>query len=610
MEFAKLRDTVQQQQKELLEKRDDLLRQQREQIEEQRNIIDQLRDTENSNERFFTEHPPFEIIYDPVAKETGTQDLERGTISLHFFISSIGTPAMQVMPKISADFQKGLETIGKNFANINTALDQVENLFAEAEAEGRSAQARLVRNYAEQIAKIEASEKDYAAKLADLDAKLGTKGYAELAVTYAVQYDKGYAERLAREYAVRPSGYTANNDKTTGARWSLNTKWDKDTERVFVIDAELRNESGKVIGTGSVRLTNEIRASAYTEPKNASDWCIFRNVPASDITNKMTVAILRVNGRAVNAGTNDYIKISALEPDSYTKDGYNIDGYDRQGYNMFGYDIRGYHKNGYNRDGYDRDGYARDGFDRNGLDRDGYDRYGYDRDGFGRDGFDRYGYSVTRVHKDSYNQSGYDKNGYDRYGYNREGYDRDGYNREGIDKRGRTREEVQRAARIAQQKAQRATQFARKRLDAEIWIGGAFGDYGIDDDGNYVPGTGGFMSGGNFIIWLGRPYFSFITEASYFLGGNEEGFIGKVDVSGGLRLSYRQDSDDVFLVADLSVSGGVSFITNTSMLVPYLRIGGSFYMFTGGVFIHYFDSGPFITGYAGLKLRFGWIWER
>jgi hypothetical protein len=583
MEFAKLRDTVQQQQKELLEKRDDLLRQQREQIEEQRNIIDQLRDTENSNERFFTEHPPFEIIYNPAAKETGTQDLERGTISLHFFISSIGTPAMQVMPKIFADFQKGLETIGKNFANINTALDQVENLFAEAEAEGRNAQARLVRNYAEQIAKIEASEKDYAAKLADLDAKLGTSGYAALAVTYAVQYDKGYAERLAREYEVRPSGYTANNDKTTGARWSLNTKWDKDTEQVFVIDAELRNESGRVIGTGSVRLTNKIRASAYTEPESASDWCVFPNVPASGITNKMTVAILRVNGRAVNAGANDYIKISALEPDSYTKDGYNIAGYDRSGYNVFGYDIHGYDKNG---------------FDRYGFDREGYDKDGYKRDGYDKDGYDRNGYNIA---------------GYDKEGYNGLGYDRDGYDKKGRNRWGLTRGQV------------RAKVFARERLDVEIWAGGG-GDVSVDrsdDDsvsagGNggsspnildFKDGAGGFMSGGNFIIWLGRPYFSFITEASYFLGGDEEGFVGKVDVGGGLRLSTQRDSDGPFLLADISVTGGVGFITNTAMPTPYLHIGGSFYFFTGGVFIHFFDSGSIVTWYVGLKLRFGWIWD-
>jgi hypothetical protein len=54
-----------------------------------------------------------------------------------------------------------------------------------------------------------------------------------------------------------------------------------------------------------------------------------------------------VNSRDITRPENaDYIKVSPLEPDGFTKDGYDIAGYDKQGYDTFGCN-----KNGRNRKG-------------------------------------------------------------------------------------------------------------------------------------------------------------------------------------------------------------------------------------------------------------------
>jgi len=470
-------EAVKKQQADLLKQRDTLLGQQKTLLARQREMIAQLRETENSYDTFFTEHPPFEIIYDPEVTPVGNQDLVKGTINMGSNIATVGTQAMGVIPLMLADFEKGLETITQGLRDINAELYKIQTLLAQAEESGRNALAQLVNDYATQMAKVEAAENNYAAQLANLDAELKTTGYAQLGRDYAVRTDARYAEGLARQYAVQPSGYNAAKDITTGDTWNL-TKWNKDSSRTFIIEVRLENDTGKTIGTATVILTNLISAAAYTQPMSASAFYVFQGVPVRDITDNLKVSIRRVNGRDVTVAANaGYIKISPLE------DGWDIYGYDRNGYGR-----DGYNRDGYNRNGYGRDGYNRDGYDRNGYDRNGYDGYGYNRDG--------------------YNIYGYDRSGYDRSGYDRSGYDRNGRNR-----RGQTREEVaQQDAKAARYDAKVARQAARydannKFLD-NLGMGFGGGWYGSGED---RPGGGG----GDIELRL-SPYFGLQTGFQIF----------------------------------------------------------------------------------------------
>ncbi|GHV92609.1 hypothetical protein AGMMS50268_31120 [Spirochaetia bacterium] len=339
-------DAVKKQQADLLAQRDSLLGQQKTLLERQREMIVKLSETENSYAAFFTEHPPFEIIYDPAAKQVGTQDVVKGTINMRFRITSVGTAAMQVIPLMLADFEKGLGTITQGLADINAEFDKVQQLLAQVETAGGNVRSQLVTDYAAQMMKVEAVEKNYAAQLAKLDTALKTTGYAQLGRDFAVQPDTGYAEQLAREYAVRPAGYNAAGDKTMGDTWSL-TKWNKDETRIFAIEARLENDAGKTIGTADVRLTNRTYVAAYTQPLSDSAFGVFHDVPVKDLTDTLKVSIQRVDGRDVTTTENlGYIKISPLEADGYTKDGWNIDGYDESGYDMLGYNKAGRDRKG------------------------------------------------------------------------------------------------------------------------------------------------------------------------------------------------------------------------------------------------------------------------
>ncbi|MDR1787033.1 MAG: hypothetical protein LBR16_01065 [Treponema sp.] len=392
VQFKAQSDAVQKQQTELLKQRDILLGQQKTQLARQREIIAQLKEAENSSATFFTEHPPFEIIYDPRAEQAGTQNLEKGIVDLRFRITTAGTTAMQVIPVILADLEKGLKTVTQSLANINTGFDTIEAQLKQAETAGSNALAQLVRNYAGQVAKVETSETHYAEQLAGLDAALKTTGYAQLGRDYAVKPDKGYAEGLARTYAIKSAGYSAAKDKNLGGTWSRTTGT-KDETKTFVIEARLENDAGKTIGTARVTLTNTIVAEAYTQPPNASEWCVFRDVPIASITDTMRVTIQKVNGKAVTTSTT-YIKVSALTPESdyrYTEDGLDIEGFAKNGRDRFGYDKNGFARNGYNREGYDKAGYARSGYNREGHTRGGYDRTGYNRAGYNFWGYDKNG---------------------------------------------------------------------------------------------------------------------------------------------------------------------------------------------------------------------------
>jgi len=334
-------EAVRKQQSDLLRQRDILIGQQKTLLERQRQMIAQLNETENSYDTFFNEHPPFEIIYDPAVKPIGNANLEKGTINMQFAISSVGTPAMEIIQRMLADFEKGLGTIAQGLIKINAELDKIEVLLAQVESAGNGALRQLVSDYAAQMAKVEEAENNYAAQLARLDTALKTTGYAQLGRDFAVRPDTSYAEGLARQYAVRPTRYSAAGDKTMGSRWEL-SKWNKDERRTFAIEANLENDAGKTIGKAYINLSNQIFAEAYTRPMSDSTFGVFNDVPVNDITDTLKVSIQRVNGRDVTAAANaDYIKISPLEANGYTRDGWNIDGYNKSGRNQMGLTRRG-----------------------------------------------------------------------------------------------------------------------------------------------------------------------------------------------------------------------------------------------------------------------------
>jgi hypothetical protein len=263
-----------------------------------------------------------------------------------------------------------------------------------------------------------------------------------------------------------------------------------------------------------------------------------------------------VNSRDITRPENaDYIKVSPLEPDGFTKDGYDIAGYDRRGYNAFGWDRAGYGRDGYNKEGRDRDGYYRTGWDRDGYDRDGYNSAGWDKDG-----------------------------------YNKEGRDKDGFDRK--DRQRQYQKERDREA--AEERKARSRQFAKERLAGEIWAGGIF--------------DGAFIGGANFIVRLGRELHNtlfplgLMAEASF-----QTPDAIKIDsnVGGGLRLALDLTGDGGWYInLGLSVSGGVSFIDNAA--VPYLHIRGFapvILPLTSGVFIHFYPDGVDSAWYIGAKLR-------
>jgi len=443
-QFQAQQKAVQEQQAELLRQRDVLRGQQKTLLADQRSLIAQLHATENSYGTFFMEHPPFEIIYDP-AVEQAAAHLREGTRDLQFRVSSVGTTAMEVIPAMLGDFQKGLETMRRGFEEINRGFDTIEARMAQVEAGGRGASAQLVRDYGVQVTKMEAAEREYAAQLAKMDAAGGTNDYRALAAEYAIQPDRGYAERLAPAYGVQPTGYAAAGDKTLGDSWTLTT-WNKDETRTFVIEAALSNAGGGVISRASVSLTNRILAAAYTKPLSAGGLCVFAGVPVTDITDVLKVTIETVDGvRVAGEGNGGYIRISALEADGYTREGYDIGGYNRNGFDKLGYDSAGYDKDGLNRWLIDRKGYVSDGSaaDRARYTAQGYDRAGYDRGGYDRDGYDKDGLSRVLTDRKGYLSDGsaadrarYTAQGYDRAGYDRAGYDRGGYNRNGKDRNG------------------------------------------------------------------------------------------------------------------------------------------------------------------------------
>jgi hypothetical protein len=550
-QFKAQSEAVKNQQAALMKQRDILLEQQRTLLVKQREKIAELHDTENSYTTHFRKHTPFEIIYDPKAEPVGTFILEQGTQDMRFRITSTGTTALAVIPQMLADIKGWLEAIEKGLTAINAEFDRLEKALAQVESAGNSALARLARDYAAQMAKVQAAEDRYAAELAKLDTALKTDGYAKLGQDYAVHPDMGYAERLAVEYAVR-GGYNAANDKTLGQIYVELNQLNKDETWVFTIEAALENDAGKTLSTAEVVLTNIIYGVAYSQPTPDSKDCVFHDVPAKELIGGMKILIRRVDGLDITLPENyGYVKISPLEENGRTKDGYDIDGFDKQGYNTLGYNKMGMSRKG-------RLGSLQRERNRVAVDKFIDEQLALEIFG---------GAVFERIKPDDQPQNTTEKE------------------RESINKG------IVGANFIFRPwKALSSSTETQKT-----------GNFNIFNKGREA-GPSMFM----FPLGL-------VAEASLVAGQFHSGFKMNGHVGGGLRLAYdsytkRFDSLEDYLnrqlyTGGLTASGGVSFIDNAA--VPYFHLNVFLSIMTGGliVYSHPDDNSPDMLMYVGLKFK-------
>jgi len=181
------------------------------------------------------------------------------------------------------------------------------------------------------------------------DLRLSAKDFSDINREYV-------KNNLAVQYGFLRSAYNPGEDKiftdTQTLRTSLN-KWSQDKTRTFTVNLRLANDKGKTPGKASVTLTNEIYGYDYAHPRSDSAVCLFKNVPANDITDMMTLIIESVNGKDMtNRKNSGYIKISATGKNGRTPDGLDIYGYNSKGIDSFGFAKNYYDSKGY--DMYDR----------------------------------------------------------------------------------------------------------------------------------------------------------------------------------------------------------------------------------------------------------------
>jgi len=348
----------------LLARRSDLLKEQAAQLVSQHDLIERLSKSEDFYEKLFSEHPPFEIIYDPNVKQVGAVNVHTETVTLETRVTSTGSAGLQVRKTTRDEFSASLGVVEQNLRTINTALESVEAELAKLDAADAAYRESAASGYAAQLAKLDAGDREYMAQLAAAETTYAAqlesaeqkfqgqlekdgkeyaaeryteiKAYREGLVREYTAYseqlaaeygpDKDYMARLAAEYPAQ-APYHADTDKTLGETWSLGA-WNKDTSQVFDITAALINEEGNTVGRANVRLENIIKAAAYTEPFNDSEPCVFRDVPVDGITGRLTVVIQSVNGKDSGDGSFD---ISAIRKNGRTESGFDLGGYDPKG---------------------------------------------------------------------------------------------------------------------------------------------------------------------------------------------------------------------------------------------------------------------------------------
>jgi hypothetical protein len=347
------RETIQQQQEYLLNQRNILLNEQQALFQKQRELIDLLHESED----FYSEHPPFEIIYSPALERVGEIDYQNETIHMQFHISTIGVPGSL---KVMVNILDSLQSMEYGFVSINVGLDEIQ----------------------EQLTKVNEAGKEYAVQLVE-GIQASDKALGDVWSLPEWQRGQGRAFEIVLVL-------TNEHGKTIGTG-SVSLK---------------NNISGK-------NYSEPQNASAICSFRNVSANDItdvlkvtVSEVSGIDITDSVNSA---------------YIKIAVVDGAGFTADGYDVYGYNKKGLDPFGYNSKGFNAKGYDRDGYNRAGYDKNGYDRGGYNRAGYDRDGYDRNGYNKDKYNKDEYNRAGYDRDGYDRDGYNRAGYNRNGLDREG---------------------------------------------------------------------------------------------------------------------------------------------------------------------------------------------
>ncbi|MDR0908859.1 MAG: hypothetical protein LBM77_03750 [Spirochaetaceae bacterium] len=223
-----------------------------------------------------------------------------------------------------------------------------------------------------------------------------TQNTAPISFQYTMRQSADWTTAVTKTVTDIKRGLTSAVREAEGdgrTKWDL-SNWPQESvsklkpfvngSKTLVVQAELVNSNGKVIGRKSISLVGSWTCNptaaglTMTTSFNPSTMqnLTFDTVNIDEITDNITLRFTRVNNMSVSeAGQQGILNI--ITTDLYR----DAEGYDYEGYN----------NDGFNRDGYGRDGYGRDGFNKDDRDRDGYDRNGYDSNGFDRNGKNRDG---------------------------------------------------------------------------------------------------------------------------------------------------------------------------------------------------------------------------
>jgi hypothetical protein len=207
-------------------------------------------------ESFYTEHPPFRIFYNHVPEEYGEINFRNKTMNLRFAVASepVTVEALKNVLDALVNLNKSFTVVNKAYTDVN---EEIAKRFNQTETAMNAVQNAL-------------------AKVNDL----------------GQQYD--VAAVSAHDWTVPPG------TMVYGA--PLTTAWDVDYLRSFSIDASLLDDSGIVIGRGTVTLVNDVSWNGPLKPETAFGWCTFNNVTVDDISDTLTVRIDRVNERGSDTG--------------------------------------------------------------------------------------------------------------------------------------------------------------------------------------------------------------------------------------------------------------------------------------------------------------------
>ncbi|MDR0662725.1 MAG: CsgG/HfaB family protein, partial [Spirochaetaceae bacterium] len=293
-------ETLKNQQEYLLGQRDLLLDQQKILLDKQRELTGLLHESED----FYRNHPPFEIIYDPVLERTGEVNYQKETINLQFRIASIGVPASL---KVMQSILDGLEDVKLGFVSINSALDKVQ----------------------EQLDRVNEAGKEYAVQPAAVQSGGKTQGDSWTAPSWMA----GEGRTFTIEAAL-----TNEQGKTIGGA------------EVSLKNELLGDNYTEPLNAGEIGYFRDVPVNDMGDVLKLTIKTV-NGVDVEDPDNTGYIRISAVGGTGYTA--------SGYNIDGYSKAGLDPFDYDAAGYNREGFDRGGYGKTGYDKAGHDMAGRSR-----------------------------------------------------------------------------------------------------------------------------------------------------------------------------------------------------------------------------------------------------------